>query len=129
MALFGNMLKNLTAGKRRMTRDESSSPNIFEFPAAIITDIATDPNGRVLEIGTGGVSTIYVVFPIDGELHIASGSVYSFYQFEQPLSDRLTDTQWRQMMGIQQSAGGGYNKPEKQMESWTDGFTWNPNQQ
>ena len=26
MALFGNMLKNLTAGKRRMTRDESSSP-------------------------------------------------------------------------------------------------------
>ncbi len=110
-------------------RDESSSPNIFEFPAAIITDIATNPNGSVLEIGTGGVSTIYVVFPIDGELHIASGSVYSFYQFEQPLSDRLTDTQWRQMMGIQQSSGGGYNKPEKQMESWTDDFTWNPNQQ
>ena len=50
----------------------------------------------------------------------------SIYQFEQPLSDRLTDTQWRQMMGIQQSTNGGYNKPAKTMESWTESFTWNP---
>ena len=41
---------------------------------------------------------MYVVFPIDGELHVGRGSVYSFYQFVQPMSDRLTDSEWRDML-------------------------------
>ncbi len=69
-----------------------------QAPCQIIADIATDPNGSVLEVGTGNVQTMYVVFPIDGELHVGSGGVYSFYQFEQPMSDRLTDTEWRKML-------------------------------
>jgi hypothetical protein len=64
----------------------------------LIAVIATDPNGTVLEVGTGNPDMIYVVFPIDGELHVASGSVYSFYQFEQPISDRLTDSEWRNLL-------------------------------
>ncbi len=67
-------------------------------PCSIITDIATDPNGSILEIGTGGADAVFVVFPIDGELHVARGSVYNFYQFEMPLSDRLTDEEWRNML-------------------------------
>ena len=58
-------------------------------------------NGRVasmLEVGTGFADKIFVVFPIDGELHVASGSVYRFYQFEQSMGDRLTDLEWRQML-------------------------------
>lgn len=66
-----------------------------QAPCPIIADIATDPNGSVLEVGTGFADTIYVVFPIDGELHLGSGSVYSFYQFEQPIDERLTDDEWR----------------------------------
>ena len=31
-----------------------------ELPAAIVVDIATDPNGQILEIATGNPSTIYV---------------------------------------------------------------------
>ncbi len=69
-----------------------------QAPCQIIADIATDPNGSVLEVGTGNVHTMYVVFPIDGELHVGSGGVYSFYQFEQPMTDRLTDTEWRKML-------------------------------
>ena len=69
-----------------------------QAPCQIIADIATDPNGSVLEVGTGNVHTMYVVFPIDGELHVGSGGVYSFYQFEQPLTERLTDTEWRKML-------------------------------
>ena len=74
-----------------------------EFPAAIVTDIATDPNGSVLEIGTGAIANLFIIVPVDGTLRIASGPVYSFYQFAQPIDQRLTDTAWRQMIGIQVS--------------------------
>ena len=67
----------------------------YQAPCPVIADIATDPNGSVLEVGTGGVDEVYVVFPIDGKLHVAKGGAYSFYQFEQPIDERLTDSEWR----------------------------------
>lgn len=70
-----------------------------QFPSAIIADVATDPNGAVLEVGTGGVEELLVVVNIEGSLRIASGGVYSFYEFAQPISERLTDQQWRKMLG------------------------------
>ena len=70
----------------------------YQAPCPIIADIATDPNGTVLEVGTGEADAVYVVFPIDGELHVGKGSVYSFYQFETGISERLTDSQWRGML-------------------------------
>lgn len=69
-----------------------------DFPAAVVTDVATDPNGSCLELGVGRALPIYVIVPVDGGLRVASGTVFSFYQFEWPLSDRLTDTAWRQMV-------------------------------
>lgn len=80
----------------------------LQFPAAIVTDVATDPNGSVLEIGTGEISTLYVIVPVAGQLRVCSGPVYSFYQFSQPLSERLTDQAWRAMLGIGSSADGSY---------------------
>jgi hypothetical protein len=74
----------------------------YQAPCPIVADIATDPNGSVLEIGSGSAQTMYVVFPIDGELHVGRGSVYSFYQFTQPLGERLTDEEFRNMLS------GGY---------------------
>ena len=68
--------------------------------AALVVDVATDPNGSVLEMATGDPASIYVVVPVDGKLRIAEGAVYSFYQFTQPVSDRLTDSEWRKRMGI-----------------------------
>ncbi len=69
--------------------------NSYQVPCPVVADIATDPNGSVLEIGSGFAENVLVVFPIDGELHIARGSVYSFYQFETPISDRLTDEEFK----------------------------------
>ncbi|MFA7156907.1 MAG: DUF3160 domain-containing protein [Bacilli bacterium] len=71
---------------------------LIDNPAAIITDVATDPNGRVLEVGTGRINEIYVVFPIDGKLKIGKGGVYSYYEFSWSMSDRLTDEKWREML-------------------------------
>ncbi|MCR5672253.1 MAG: DUF3160 domain-containing protein [Lachnospiraceae bacterium] len=76
-------------------------PTSDNYPAALVVDVATDPNGTVLEMATGDPALIYVVVNVDGKLRIAEGSVYSFYQFEQPLSERLTDSEWRKKMGIE----------------------------
>jgi hypothetical protein len=98
-----------------------------EFPAAVVADVATDPNGSVLEVGTGSVSEVYVVVSVEGSLRLATGAVYSFYQFEQPIDQRLTDSQWRQMMGIEVCDDGMYHTENaKSPEWWTDDFslTW-----
>lgn len=96
-----------------------------EIPAAVVVDIATDPNGSVLEAATGDPSVIYVVVEVDGVIKIARGSVYSFYQFIQPLEDRLTDSKWLQMMGIQADEDGYFsydNRIEK--PDWTDSYRY-----
>jgi len=84
-----------------------------ENPAAIVADVATDPNGQVLEEGTGKISEIYVVVPVDGKLRIAKGGVYSYYEFTWPMSDRLTDKKWREMLNSGQAP---------QLPEWTEAF-------
>ena len=80
-----------------------------QFPAPVVVDVATDPNGSVLELATGDVDTVYVVVPVDGTLRIARGSVFNFYQFEQPLSDRMTDHDWRVKLGIDMDDNGEFH--------------------
>jgi len=76
---------------------KTSEGNLNVESAVIVTDVATDPNGFVLEQGVGFVSEIYVVVPINGKLKITKGGTYSYYEFPWPLSDRLTDKEWREM--------------------------------
>lgn len=104
---------------------DSDMVSVQEFPAAIVVDIATDPNGTVLEAATGNPSSILVAVKVDGKIKIAKGSVYSFYQFTQPINDRLTDTQWRYMMGIQADEDGYYNFDTKIAQpDWTDSYRY-----
>ncbi len=108
-------------------KDNSDSEYIYseEFPAPIIADIATDPNGTVLEVGTGKPARIYVVVQVDGKIKLASGSVYSFYQFEWPMDDRLTDSKWRQIMGWQADENGNYSYEKKiEKPEWTMSYRY-----
>ena len=71
--------------------------------AAVIADVmrGLDPEAgdQVVEIGTGFVDRIYVIVPDDmGGFHVASGGVYSYYEFPWPTTDRLTDERWREML-------------------------------
>lgn len=94
------------------------------FPAAVITDVATGFD-RVLELGTGDCAKIYVLVPIDGTLRIASGTVYSYYEF--PYEKRLTDAEWRIMMGLQPDASGYFREAaEISQPAWTESFTCTP---
>ena len=92
-----------------------------EFPAAVVVDVATDnDDGTVLELATGRVSTIYVLVPIDGELHLCAGGTFSYYEFDQPQSNRLTDSQWRETLGITGSSSGSTSVPDQ--PEWVNTF-------
>ena len=83
-------------------------------PAAVVTDVATDPNGTVLQEAIGDVNEIFVIVPIDGVLRITKGAVFSYYEFTQPLTDRLTDTAWREIVQSERTPA----QPD-----WTKNFT------
>jgi hypothetical protein len=66
---------------------------------SVIADVHTDPNsGTVLEEAVGDPMFIFVVVLIDGEVKITRGGTFSYYEFVQPMSDRLTDEAWRDML-------------------------------
>jgi hypothetical protein len=82
-----------------------------EPQAAVIADVATDPdpegdgtvNPVVLEVAVGRINRLYAVVPLiedDGSLtlQVAKGGVFSYYEFQWPADDRLTDEQWREML-------------------------------
>jgi len=66
---------------------------------AIIADVHTDPNtAQVLEEGVGYPLNIFVIVPVDGGLRIAQGPIFSYYEFTWPMSNRLTDGEWQDML-------------------------------
>lgn len=121
---YGGTLEHfwLDTIKNKYGKDYASAE---EYPMALITDVATDPNGSCLQLGIGGASTIYVIYPIDGELHVGRGGVFNYYQFEQPISDRLTDSEWRVMIGMQLDSNDMYVKDNSIVEpDWTSSYRY-----
>ncbi len=88
------------------TGDKVDTPRpIRDDDAAIIADIGRGidlikDTDEVLEIGTGRIDRIFVLVPDDeGEFHVATGGVDSYYEFARPTSEgRLTDEQWWEML-------------------------------
>ena len=65
----------------------------------LVADIHTDPNGgNVLEEGVGSVNTIFVAAPFNGNIYIFTGPVFSYYEFTEKISNRLTDEKWKSML-------------------------------
>ncbi len=63
----------------------------------LATDVYTY-NDKCLEEATGWGNEIYVVAEINGLLYLTRGAVLSYYEFQQPSSDRLTDEEWQEKM-------------------------------
>jgi hypothetical protein len=73
---------------------------------AIIADVHTDSNTDIcLEEGVGYPLEIFVIVNNDGYTRLSRGAVFSYYEFSQPISNRLTDEEWRNMLE-------GENPPE-----------------
>ncbi len=119
---YGGNLEHFWYETIRDTADEGGA---VPAPAALVVDIATDPNGSVLEIATGNPSRIYVVVKVDGKVKVAAGSVYMFYQFLWPLEDRLTDNKWHQMLGIEPDETGEYHYDLEILQpAWTESYRY-----
>jgi len=80
----------------------------------IIADVHTDGNSqKVLEEGVGYVDLIVVAYKVpDGRILIGAGPIMTYYEFKHPMSDRLTDEKWREVLS--------QNPPE--MPEWTSSF-------
>lgn len=90
---YGGELEHLWLSVMKDEGVESAS-QAAEHPAALVADVATDPNGAALEEAIGNIFPIYVVFPLEDKLKIGRGGVFSYYEFTRPLAGRLTDEEW-----------------------------------
>jgi len=66
----------------------------------MIADVHTEGNTRkVLEEGTGFIKTAIIAYKLpQGHIVLGVGPVSSYYEFKQPLDDRLTDEAWREIL-------------------------------
>lgn len=80
----------------------------------LITDVYTnDMTGDVLEEGCGFVRLMIAAYKVpDGRILIGAGPVMSYYEFTQPMNNRLTDSGWRNKL---------YFNPVEAPE-WTSSF-------
>ena len=84
----------------------------------LIADVHTDPNeGQVLEEAVGNPMVIYVAVPVivggGIQITLTRGGTFSYYEFAQPMDNRLTDEAWQVMLEGSEEPG---------MPSWTASF-------
>lgn len=74
---------------------------------AVIADVHTDANSsKVLEEGVGYPFIIYARL---NEGKVVKGGVFSYYEFKQPMAERLTDEKWQEMLT---------ETPPPEMQQW-----------
>ena len=82
----------------------------------LVADVHTDTNPpmQALEEAVGYVDLILVAYKVpDGRIILGAGPTLSYYEFKQPINERLTDEQWKEMLEQKQQAP----RP-----LWIDGF-------
>jgi hypothetical protein len=101
---FGDQLDSIVTGVNNQGKETT-----------IIADVHTDTNTlQVLEEGVGYVDLIVVAYKCpDGRIILGAGPVFSYYEFKQPMSNRLTDEQWKQQLE---------NGQQPDRPSWTSSF-------
>ncbi|MBL7649484.1 MAG: DUF3160 domain-containing protein [Candidatus Hydrogenedentes bacterium] len=88
---YGIVLKKLHGMEGGNSRNPGSSW------MSLVMDVYTYADtGQCLEVATGGAMPIYVILEHGGKPHLLVGSVYSYYEFQQPISARLNDEEWRE---------------------------------
>lgn len=113
LRFFGTFLEHIT-----LISTEGQAQTMEDNDMAIIADVATGfstvaREQRALEEGVGHALPIYVAFERNGRRQMARGATYSYYEFTQPVAERLTDSAWQEMVSG--------NKATK-MPDWTKSF-------
>jgi hypothetical protein len=96
---FGNLLFGIVTFE-----PYSSGPNPWNDeeidPMPVVADVHTDANSNTaLEEAVGYPYAVYAICEIEGQVFLAKGAGFSYYEFLQPLSqERLTDEEWRDIL-------------------------------
>ena len=79
-----------------------------------VVDVHADPDSQsVLEEGVGSCNFLVMAIDNESDRMIYVGPAYSYYEFQQPADNRLTDPQWNEMLA---------SKKEPPRPSWTSTF-------
>ncbi|MGP1569837.1 MAG: DUF3160 domain-containing protein [Eubacteriales bacterium] len=74
-----------------------SSSLAYENPAMIVADVASSPD-EVLTEATGMLRRISVLVPMGDKLQLTHGLIYANHEFTVPPSNRLTDSEWIELV-------------------------------
>jgi hypothetical protein len=94
---IGGKIETITEAILHADYEEGDEGQSMENYAGVVADVFTNKD-ECLEEATGWGDYIYVVAEINGYLYITRGAVFSYCEFRQPASDRLTDEEWHKMM-------------------------------
>ncbi len=65
----------------------------------MVADVHTDLNSNLaLEEGVGRLDLIVVAFPTLKGIYVAVGPTLTYHEFNNPISDRLTDEAWETLL-------------------------------
>ncbi|HOV99121.1 MAG TPA: DUF3160 domain-containing protein [Bacteroidota bacterium] len=88
---FGKILEGLVT--------DSSDLQNGKDNMAIVADVHTDANSnQCLEEGVGYPLEILVIVNVGGTVSLTQGAIYSYYEFRQPISNRLSDEEWKELL-------------------------------
>ncbi len=89
---------SVSEGLIKFVAEGETDPNIFK--TTLIADVHTEGNTKkVLEEGVGYIKTLVVAYKLpQGHILLGVGPVFSYYEFKQPMKNRLTDEAWRQIL-------------------------------
>lgn len=107
---FGRVMQDLVS----VFRTTQYPYNYQADDMAIVADVHTDSNSDLcLEEGVGFPLEIFVIVNEGNNIRMTQGAIFSYYEFKQPIADRLTDEAWRVLLI-------GENRPE--MPEWISSF-------
>lgn len=109
---IGGTLEYMTLSVMTGNPDTWEMVNETDKDMAVIADVHTGGTD-VLEEGVGHAYQIMVVVPVEGRLVLTRGAIFSYYEFQHPIADRLTDEKWQAAIN-----GGRTPKPP----IWTKTF-------
>lgn len=91
---FGMTLEHMTIA---FMRPDEENYNIIEEELSLIADVFNG-DGTCLEMAIGRVFNLWVLVggPAGEKLH--RGGVFSYFEFEQPISKRLNDREWKKLI-------------------------------
>jgi hypothetical protein len=101
---IGGTLEYMTLSVMTGNPDYWEMVNETDKDMAVIADVHTGGT-EVLEEGVGHAYQILVIVPVEGRLVLTRGAALSYYEFKQPINDRLTDEKWQAALKKGQAPG------------------------